>query len=383
MKKENGITLVALIVSIIVLLILATVSIQVLTGDNGLLTKSKTAVDKYSEGEIEEQIKLAYTEWQTAKLTGTTENVNNFIKNRLNTTIGNVEEVSVEDASVIIIINKDGGDKTYYYNLNKETIKQIILAKNSAEKNDSYVGSYADIDEDGIVDGVIFVDLLTGSIRDTQQWGDSNGVYSLPTGITTDNVRKYYISKESHTWAGITKPVLSPIGDAKERFYVMQLTDFTTPAYIDEIDSSKNYPKYTKYKWYNNAYNKMTPFVTSTTFGAGNENTRKMIDKWNTNGDAEKGGYDGATQDNQDIWKHIQTKYQEGWFLPSRAEWAAFLNELGITKENYNSIYGLQGIYWTSSQKAIAHCWRAFLSDGIMENQNVTWDRFVRLATTF
>ena len=34
MKKENGITLVALIVSIIILLILATVSVQVLMGDN-------------------------------------------------------------------------------------------------------------------------------------------------------------------------------------------------------------------------------------------------------------------------------------------------------------------------------------------------------------
>ena len=61
MKKENGITLVALVISIIVLLILATVSVQVLTGDNGLLTKSKSAVDKYSEGEIKERIMLAVT----------------------------------------------------------------------------------------------------------------------------------------------------------------------------------------------------------------------------------------------------------------------------------------------------------------------------------
>lgn len=49
MKKENGITLVALVISIIILLILATISVQVLTGDNGLLTKSKYAVDKYSD----------------------------------------------------------------------------------------------------------------------------------------------------------------------------------------------------------------------------------------------------------------------------------------------------------------------------------------------
>ncbi len=44
MKKEigeKGITLIALIITIIVLLILAGVSIAMLTGDNGILTRSK------------------------------------------------------------------------------------------------------------------------------------------------------------------------------------------------------------------------------------------------------------------------------------------------------------------------------------------------------
>ena len=78
-SSMKGITLVALIVSIIILLILAIVSIN-LVMNNGILDKAKTAVNKYSEGEIEEQIKLAYLEWQTAKLTGTTENANIILK---------------------------------------------------------------------------------------------------------------------------------------------------------------------------------------------------------------------------------------------------------------------------------------------------------------
>ena len=44
MKNQNGITLIALVITIIVLLILAGVSIAMLTGENGLLTKSQTAV---------------------------------------------------------------------------------------------------------------------------------------------------------------------------------------------------------------------------------------------------------------------------------------------------------------------------------------------------
>ena len=41
MKKNKGITLIALVITIIVLLILAGVSIATLTGEDGLLTRSQ------------------------------------------------------------------------------------------------------------------------------------------------------------------------------------------------------------------------------------------------------------------------------------------------------------------------------------------------------
>ena len=41
MKNNKGITLVALVVIIIVLIILAGISINLLLGDNGLITKAK------------------------------------------------------------------------------------------------------------------------------------------------------------------------------------------------------------------------------------------------------------------------------------------------------------------------------------------------------
>ena len=46
LKKNGGITLIALVITIIVLLILAGVSIAMLSGDNGLLTRSTQAADK-------------------------------------------------------------------------------------------------------------------------------------------------------------------------------------------------------------------------------------------------------------------------------------------------------------------------------------------------
>ena len=69
-KSNKGITLVALIITIIVLLILAMVSIS-LVMNGGIIGKSKNAVDKYSDEEIAEQIKLAYQEYQMSQYTGT------------------------------------------------------------------------------------------------------------------------------------------------------------------------------------------------------------------------------------------------------------------------------------------------------------------------
>ena len=43
MKKNQGITLIALVITIIVLLILAAVSIATLTGENGILTQAGRA----------------------------------------------------------------------------------------------------------------------------------------------------------------------------------------------------------------------------------------------------------------------------------------------------------------------------------------------------
>ena len=102
-------------------------------------------------------------------------------------------------------------------------------------------------------------------------------------------------------------------------------------------------------------------------------------------------GYVNAGQDNQDIWKHIQKKYNEGWFIPSRAEIAAFANELGITdSENYNwhtSTYGLSSIYWCSSQSDSSIAWSCnFYNTAIRNFGNVgTVDKTnsVRLVTTF
>ena len=58
-KQAKGITLIALVITIIVLLILAGVAISMLTGENGILKQATSAKDTTDKSEFEEQVKLA------------------------------------------------------------------------------------------------------------------------------------------------------------------------------------------------------------------------------------------------------------------------------------------------------------------------------------
>ena len=67
-KKQKGITLIALVVTIIVLLILAGVSIAMLTGNNGILTQGKRAKEETTVGHEKEAVQMAYAGAKAKKL---------------------------------------------------------------------------------------------------------------------------------------------------------------------------------------------------------------------------------------------------------------------------------------------------------------------------
>lgn len=59
MTNNKGITLIALVITIIVLLILAGVSIAMLTGQNGVLTRANDASDDSKRAEIADKVNMA------------------------------------------------------------------------------------------------------------------------------------------------------------------------------------------------------------------------------------------------------------------------------------------------------------------------------------
>ena len=66
MKKQAGITLIALIITIIVLLILAVVTIGAVQ-DGGIITHAQNATQKHVIGDEKERIQLAYSEYKISK----------------------------------------------------------------------------------------------------------------------------------------------------------------------------------------------------------------------------------------------------------------------------------------------------------------------------
>ena len=70
MKKNNGVTLIALIITIIVLLILAGVTLSMVMGESGIFNKAKLAKSKNNIAAIEEIIKMDKLENDINKKTG-------------------------------------------------------------------------------------------------------------------------------------------------------------------------------------------------------------------------------------------------------------------------------------------------------------------------
>ena len=324
-KKEQGITLIALAVTIIVMLILAGVTIAALTSENGIINQASKVKETNKVAKTEEDARLEYSNLVLEKqMEGHGENP------ELSEVIEKLEENGYETAE------KDGknyikiGD--YYYEIKLEN-EQVSIAREKTEviaggnnggnggsgteanNSESYVGYYADVDGDGTVDGIIYADRVIGNTEGKSPWINSDGAYTIDT-IAAEAAKTYQVSEENYTEGKFgEQKIITGTGSGADRFYAMALNNIGT-----------------SYYWYKNALLKMNVSDTQTEFGKGKSNTTTINNKWLAN-DAD--GY--GLQNTYDMWGQIQEEIRKGWFVPSKAEWSAFAGELGITKSNYSS----------------------------------------------
>ena len=113
-EKNKGITLIALVITIIVLLILAGVTIATLTGDNGILTKASQAKEQNILGQEKDEMSIAYSGAMAEKEgqnTITAGDVNNqFSLNGTNATANGDDPIIVTftETGNVYTINSDG-----------------------------------------------------------------------------------------------------------------------------------------------------------------------------------------------------------------------------------------------------------------------------------
>lgn len=141
MKKEEGITLIALIITIIVLLILAGITITFTLGDNGILQKSAKAKEEYTKAQLKEEIELAIVDIQAEELDKTLDKdtIINTLPVKLEITIddnmsGEYKgyDYYIDDNYVVHIGDKQGDSIKVWYTTKIGTSYITLTAKGSS-----------------------------------------------------------------------------------------------------------------------------------------------------------------------------------------------------------------------------------------------------------
>ena len=187
-KQERGITLIALVVTIVVLLILAAVSISMLGGENGIITQAIEAKDKTTIGEEKEAISVSYTACKTKDYSKDVisseemqEEINKIKNNVVVSMAGDDLIVYFQDTEHGYIVNQNG--QISETDLNENSIIDMIDANIAVTLS----GKVIYIDDSQFTQG----QLLELNIEDYTVITE-NGVRKAGEGIFVDNEGKVY-----------------------------------------------------------------------------------------------------------------------------------------------------------------------------------------------
>ena len=163
-KQERGITLIALVVTIVVLLILAGVSISLVINNNGVISKAKDARDKYAEAQTNDEKQLEETsDWIDEMETG----------------IKKVDGVPIPEGFVYVGGTKDSG---------------LVISDNSDVDKEKYKGQTT-VGTDLV--GNQFVWIPVDSIADYKRTAYSTQFASGTTDTATNSEQIKYSSSDS------------------------------------------------------------------------------------------------------------------------------------------------------------------------------------------
>jgi len=200
MKRNRGITLIALVVTIIVLIILAGVSVNLVLGQNGIITKAKEAKKNHEKEAVKEKVSLMMGEYATEREENN-KTLNDYLENQEKA--GNIESIEQGEEGTQTIIVDD-----YRVVIDEETLEILEIEKAGPKPKITNIK-------------ITYIDTTDGTEKEATEKSVEEGT---PLKITFD------VSFEEGTLVGVNKGILengkveyTTDGTEKEVFVVYAL----------------------------------------------------------------------------------------------------------------------------------------------------------------
>ena len=189
MKGNNGITLIALIVTIIILIILAGISINLVLGENGIIQKAKEASEASTRAEAEEKLNMdimdMYIDYEQKGKSLTLQDLSNLPKYD-----NNITEVNIEQEKAIVIY-----DGKYVFEIDKNLKVEYIGEAKGITISANSTGGWVKNEEEGstIVGKIIS---MSGSITKASITTPAGTVENL--NLNADGTYSYLATKSGN-----------------------------------------------------------------------------------------------------------------------------------------------------------------------------------------
>lgn len=186
-KKQRGITLIALVITIIVLLILAGVGISMLTGENGILSQAQKAKEETELSSEKEKIKLA-VQSSIAKNTESFKITKTNLDESIEEQLGNNRQFEIiENNDGSFLVNLKSPDRKYYIEETGKVISEENMLKITTVEE---LKSFRDDVNSGNTYEGWYVYLTNNITLDTNQEWKPIGLYPMENSSPDDETNK-------------------------------------------------------------------------------------------------------------------------------------------------------------------------------------------------
>ena len=218
-KEMKGITLVALVVTIVVLLILAGVSINTVLGDDGIIKKAKEAAETTKRASAEEEMNRLVLEYQLAK---NDETLESFLQEKV--TEGRIDGVTDNGDGTITITKKVEG-KDYTITVKKPVAPTPSVKVGAIRVVSDSTGAGSSLGEASTRKGTTLYIMIESTISG----GTTTVSPQVPYAVTENGTYKFTVTGTVNGTA-YTKEVSVEVNQFKDTYeYMDKNTEVTYP----------------------------------------------------------------------------------------------------------------------------------------------------------